>query len=141
MDAEDELFGIKLQWLEILGNPIDWREPEAIMSKLPGAVVVDAKGLYDKLQTTVYTFRGKEKRTDVEAMTLKEGTQASNNWMIWVHGDAQLANSLTKGHEPGQLRMYFNSGHRWKLVYDAKYQSARKRKAAGILPFENHRGS
>ena len=99
--------------------------------------MVDAKGLYDKLQTTVYTFRGKEKRTDVEAMTLKEGTRAANNWMLWVHGDAQLANSLTKGHEPGQLRMYFSSGHRWKLVYDAKYQSARKRKAAGILPFEN----
>eukprot|EP00959_Pyramimonas_sp_CCMP1952_P305751 6398155-Pyramimonas_sp.AAC.1 len=33
--------------------------------------------------------------------------------------------------------MHFDSGYRWKLVYDAKYQSARKRKAAGILPFEN----
>ncbi|CAK0848438.1 unnamed protein product [Prorocentrum cordatum] len=137
VDAEDELFGIKLQWLEMLGNSIDWRNPEDTLAKLPGAVVVDAKGLYDKLQTTVYTFRGKKKRTDVGAMSLKEGTQAANNWMLWVHGDAQLANSLTKGHEPGQLRMYFNSGPRWKLVYDAKYQSARKRKAAGILPFEN----
>ncbi|CAK0841524.1 unnamed protein product [Prorocentrum cordatum] len=137
VDAEDELFGIKLQWLEILGNNIDWRKPEGILRRLPGAVVVDSKGLYDKLQTTVYTFRGKEKRTDVEAMTLKEGTQAANNWMLWVHGDAQLANSLTKGHEPGQLRMYFNSGHRLKLVYDEKYQSARRRKAAGIQPFEH----
>ena len=70
-------------------------------------------------------------------MTLKEGTTAANNWVLWVHGDAQLDNSLTKGHEPGQLRMYFNSGHRWELVYDSKYQSARKRKAAGIMPFEN----
>ncbi|CAK0796441.1 unnamed protein product [Prorocentrum cordatum] len=133
----DELFGIKLQWLEMLGNNINWRNPEDTLAKLPGAVVVDAKGLYDKLQTTVCTFRGKEKRTDVETMTLKERTQAANNWMLWVHGDAQLANSLTKGHESGQLRMYFSSGHRWKLVYDAKYQIARKRKAAGILPFEN----
>eukprot|EP00959_Pyramimonas_sp_CCMP1952_P472305 9499831-Pyramimonas_sp.AAC.1 len=33
--------------------------------------------------------------------------------------------------------MYFNNGHRWKLVYDEKYQSARKRKAAGIQPFEH----
>ncbi|CAK0867406.1 unnamed protein product [Prorocentrum cordatum] len=137
VDAEDELFGITLQWLEMLGNAIDWRNPEDALANLPGAVVVDAKSLYDKLQTTVYTFRGKEKRTDVEAMTLKEGTQAANNWMLWVHGDAQLASSLTKGHEPGQLRMYFSSGHRWKLVCDAKYQSARKRKVAGTLPFEN----
>ena len=137
MDGEDELFGLKLQWLEILGNDIDWRDPEETLCKLPAAVVVDAKGLYDKLQTTVHTFRGKEERTDVEAMTLKEGAAAANTWMLWVHGGAQLANSLTKGHEPGQLRMYYSNGHRWKLVYDAKYQRARKRKAAGILPFED----
>ncbi|CAK0904722.1 unnamed protein product, partial [Prorocentrum cordatum] len=115
VDAEGELFGIS----------IDWRNPE------------DALGLRDRLQTTVYTFRGKEERTDVDAMALKEGTQAANIWMPRVHGDVQLANSLTKGHQPGQLRMHFDSGYRWKLVYDAKYQSARKRKAAGILPFEN----
>ncbi|CAK0870312.1 unnamed protein product [Prorocentrum cordatum] len=137
VDAEDELFGIKLQWLEILGNNIDWRSPEGVLRRLPGAVVVDSKGLHDELQTTVYTFRGKEKRTDVEATTLKEGTQAANNSMLWVLGDAQLADSLTKGHEPGQLRMYFISGHRWKLFYDEKYQSARKWKAAGIQPFEH----
>ncbi|CAK0873360.1 unnamed protein product [Prorocentrum cordatum] len=40
-------------------------------------------------------------------------------------------------HSSAQLRMYYNSGHRWKLVYDAKYQSAKKRKAAGILPFKS----
>ncbi|CAK0910059.1 unnamed protein product [Prorocentrum cordatum] len=136
VDGEDELFGVKLQWLEILGNQIDWRNPEGTLSQLPAALV-DPSGLFDKLQTTVYIFRGKEKRTDVEAMTLKEGSTASNNWVLWVHGDAQLANSLTNGHEPGQLRMYYNSGHKWKLVYDAKYQSAKKRKAAGILPFES----
>ncbi|CAK0792341.1 unnamed protein product, partial [Prorocentrum cordatum] len=100
VDGEDELFGIKLQWLEILGNQIDWRNPERTICQLPAALVVDAKGLYDQLQTTVYTFWGKEKRTDVEAMTLKEGSTASNNWVLWVHGDAQLANSLTKG-QPG----------------------------------------
>ncbi|CAK0839942.1 unnamed protein product, partial [Prorocentrum cordatum] len=112
VDGEDELFGVKLQGLEMLGNQIDWRNSEGTLSQLPAALVVDAKGLYDKLQTTVYTFRGKEKRIDVEAMTLKEGSAASNNWVLWAHGDAQLANFLTKGHEPGQLGMYYNSGHR-----------------------------
>ena len=68
---------------------------------------------------------------------MKEGTAAANNWLLWVHGDAQLANSLTNGNAPGQLMMYYINGHRWKLVYDAKYQNARKRKAAGILPFED----
>ena len=84
--------------------------------------MVDAKGLSDKLQATVYAFRDKEKRTYVKGMTLKEGTQATNNWMPWVHGDAQLVNSLTKGHELGQPRTYFNGDHRWKMVRDARYQ-------------------
>ncbi|CAK0885418.1 unnamed protein product, partial [Prorocentrum cordatum] len=96
------------------------------LSRLPAAVIVDAKGLYDKHQTTVYNFWGKEKRTDAEATTLKEGTTA-------------LANSLTKGHEPGQLRMHYRSSHRWKLVYDAKYQSARKRKECYARRVQMHR--
>ena len=32
--------------------------------------------------------------------------------------------------------MYYSSGDRWKLVYGARYQSARERKAAGLLPFQ-----
>jgi outer membrane receptor for Fe3+-dicitrate len=72
VDAEDELFGIKLRRLEMLGNSIDRRNPEDALAKLPGAAAVDAKGLCDKPQTTVYTFRGKEERTDVDAMALKE---------------------------------------------------------------------
>ena len=55
--------------------------------------------------------------------------------MLWVHGGAQLANSLAKGHEPWQLRTYFNGGHRWKLVYYDKCQGTREGKTAGIHPF------
>eukprot|EP00959_Pyramimonas_sp_CCMP1952_P404107 8467729-Pyramimonas_sp.AAC.1 len=57
--------------------------------------------------------------------------------MHWVHGDAQLANSLTKWHELVRLRMYFAGGHCLNLVRDAKCRGARKRKAAGVLSFEN----
>ena len=53
-----------------------------------------------------------------EAMTLKDESMRDGNRLLWVHGDAQLANSLTKGHEPHQLRLFYNCGGRWKLVYD-----------------------
>ena len=46
-------------------------------------------------------------------MALEEGTTAANNWML------------------------FNIGHGWKHAYDAKYQSAHKRKVTGIPPFKS----
>ena len=40
-------------------------------------------------------------------MAVKDSARDCNK-LMWVHGDAQLANSLTKGHEPGQIRLYYN---------------------------------
>ena len=105
VDGEDVLYGIKLQWLQMLGNGINWRQPESVMRQLPGAVVTDSKGLFDKLQTVVCTPKGKGKRIDVEAMPLKEGSVESGNKLLWVNGDAQLANSLTKAQEPQQYKV------------------------------------
>ena len=56
-----------------------------------------------------------------------------------MNGDAQLANSLTKGHEPWQIWMFFNTVCRWRLVYDERFQSAKKRKAEGISPLADGR--
>ena len=89
----------------------------------------------------VYTPKGKEKRVDIEAMSLKEGSAESGNKLLRVNGDAQLANSMTKGHEPWQLRLFFNTGCRWRLVYDERFQSARKRKAAGLAPLADNNSS
>ena len=41
-----------------------------------------SKGLFDKLQTVVYTPKGKEKRVDIEAMSLKEGAAESGNRLM-----------------------------------------------------------
>ena len=137
VDVEDGLFGIKLQWQEILGNSTDGHNPEETLSETPGVVVMDAKGMYDKLLTTVYTFRGEEKHTDVEARALKKGTQASNHRALRVHGDTRRPNPPTEGHEPGPLLMYFDYSPHRKRVYDVEYQSARKKEAAGNPLFEN----
>ena len=49
VDGEDELFSLKLQWLEMVGNQTDWRNPESALSLLPSVVATDAKGLSDKM--------------------------------------------------------------------------------------------
>ena len=47
-----------------------------------------------------------------------------------------LANSLTKGHEKWQLELYFRNGCRWRVVYDEKFESAKRRKKKGLAALE-----
>ena len=56
--------------------------------------------------------------------------------MRWVHGEAQLANGLTKGNEFKQLELFYSMGQRWRLVEDPERASARRRKASGLAPLE-----
>ena len=105
---------------------------------VPGAIVVDSKGIYDKCQQLVITPKGKERRIDIELLGFKQGVESSDAKLWWVHGDAQLANSLTKAHEPWQVALYFSSGQRWRLVYDEKFVSARRRKQEGVPALQAH---
>ena len=43
--------------------------------------------------------KGAEKRSDIEAISLREHAEDSNVHIAWVHGGAMLANGLTKTTE------------------------------------------
>ena len=102
-------------------------------------MVIDSKGVYDKCHQLVITPKGKEKRVDIEIMSFKQGIEAAGAELRWVHGDAQLANSLTKATEPWQINLFFASGQRWRLVYDEKFTSARRRRKEGLPALQSHR--
>ena len=55
VDLEDELFALRYQWSEMLGNSAIENFPDVL-----GACVTDSKRLYDKMQHTVITPKGKE---------------------------------------------------------------------------------
>ena len=99
---------------------------------MTAVLVTDPKGLYDKMKQTVISLKGLEKRVDIEAFGIKDSMNDTGLTVWWVHGDAQIGNSLTKPNEPHQLNLFFSQGQRWKLVYDTKFESAKKRKAKGI---------
>ena len=138
VDAEDELFAARFQWSEMLGNVPDLREPDPHVRAVKAAIVIDSKGVYDKCQQLVITPKGKERRVDIELLSFKQGIESSEAKIWWVHGDAQLANSLTKAHEPWQMNLFFSSGQRWRLVYDEKFVSARRRKQEGVPALQAH---
>ena len=65
-------------------------------------MVVDAKNLFDKLQRATPVVKGAEKRSDIEALSLRQNLQRSETLLRWVNGGGMLANTLTKTHEKGQ---------------------------------------
>ena len=98
MDLEDELFALRYQWSEMLGTSAIENSPDEMARLVPGACVTDSKGLYDNMQHTVITPKGKERRVDIECQALK-GWRLPRPSCFWVHSGAQLGNSLTKDTE------------------------------------------
>eukprot|EP00439_Symbiodinium_sp_Y106_P027988 s1180_g3.t1 len=133
VDGEDELFAIRLQIAEFLGYKVDLRNVDASVRQIPAALISDSKCLYDRLQQTALTLKGEEKRSDIEPLCLKEAMETTALEVRWVHGDAQLANSLTKDSEYQQILLFQSLGGRWRITYDVqlmRYVGARRGVAA-----------
>ena len=46
-----------------------------------------------------------------------------------------MSNALTKSGDK-ELDLFYQMGHRWRIVHDPKVMSAKKRKSQGIHTFE-----
>ncbi|CAE7625753.1 GIP, partial [Symbiodinium necroappetens] len=106
VDGEDELYAIRLQAAEFQGKVVNVRNVDATIREISSSLISDSKCLYDRLQQTALTLKGEEKRSDIESLCLKEAMDHSSLQVRWVHGDAQLANSLTKDNEYHQILLY-----------------------------------
>ena len=132
VDLEDDLFALRWQWSGMSGNSVMENSPDERARLVPGACVKDSKGLHDKMQHTVITPKGTERRVDIECMALKEGLGTSSAKFFWVHSGAQLGNNLTKDTETKQFASFLKNGKRWRLIFDTRFMSSNKRGAAGM---------
>ena len=137
VNGEDALFFARYQWAEMLHGSKLVRQPNRLVSKVPGCLVTDSRNVYDKLQTEVLTVKGAEKKSNLELLGLKESQQQTQVAIRWVHSEAQLGNSLTKSGGNKEIEMFYSMGHRWRIVEDEQMRSARKRKADGVEPLQN----
>ena len=87
--------------------------------------------MYDKLQTSELSIKGAERKTDLSLLCVKHSQQVTGLILRWVHSEAQLGNSLTKGNTK-ELEMFYNLKHHWRLVSDENMMPARRRKLQGI---------
>ena len=91
-------------------------------------MVTDSKNCYDNLLKNCAFLGMKEKLVGIDLKAYQQRCVMRQTPTRWVHGDARLANTLTKAGEPQQLELYFSKGGRYRLTYDPTFQSARRRK-------------
>ena len=129
-EAEEELMLLRLQWREMLGYDVDLKSPGKDISKVPAALVTDAKSLYDVLlKEDLNTAAAglKEKYSALELLSLSERVREGKTSIRWVNSDAQVADALTKPTLGGSLQQFLSTG-RWRLVYDPTFTSAKRLK-------------
>ena len=136
VNGEDDLYHLRYLWSE-MNVPREQRynwHPDSVVTLTPGILVTDSKNLWDKLSKETLVIKGAEKRSDIEAIALKESQMNTSLQLRWVHSDAMIANSLTKSTEKWQIQLFLKMKQNWRIVHDNDMMSARRRKAGGIQP-------
>jgi hypothetical protein len=134
-NAEDELHLCRLAWLEFNGYDIDLNQVDEALQNISGTVIIDAKAIYDVLISDNQPIQLSEKRTALELLAYLRNTESNSTDTRWVHGEANLADGLTKlGHHP-MLREFLETST-WCFVHDSSQLSGKKRKAKGLDPLK-----
>ena len=134
-DGEQELMYIRAEWAELTGYELNLRQPELATSKIPGAVIIDAKSVYDafyKGEGASSAFSMKEKYAALDLMAITENLRKQNTPLLWVASDAQLADGLTKAAAAETLLHFLQRGQLWVVKYDPEFIAAKRKKAKGL---------
>lgn len=132
VNGEDMLYHARHQWGEIhLPEGTNVFNVDEAVNSVEGTLISDSRNVYDKLQTEELSTKGAERRTDLELMCVKHSQKVNHLNLRWVHSEAQMGNSLTKATGK-EIEMFYQLGHRWRIVSDSQMRSARKRKQNGM---------
>ena len=133
-DAERELSYIRLSLRELVGETIPLQRWQEAAAQIPSVLVLDSRGVYDALARSESACLGlKDKRSGLEALSLKRSLVETRCGLRWTHSAAQLADCMTKGSEEAQkpFELLKRRGWKWRLVCDPSFTSARKRTQKG----------
>ncbi|OLP84749.1 Copia protein [Symbiodinium microadriaticum] len=104
VNGEDALYFARFQWSELVYGQVDVRRPNDTVTKVTGCLVTDSRNVYDKLVTEVLVIKGKEKKTNIELLALKEAQRNHQVIIRWVHSEDSAA-LVPKASFPAQARM------------------------------------
>ena len=107
---------------------------EDAAAQIPAALVLDSRGVYDALAQSESACLGlKDKRSGLEALSMKRSLVGTQCGLRWTHSAVQLADCMTKDSEEAQkpLELLKRRGWKWRLVFNPSFTSARKRAQKG----------
>ena len=102
-DAEGELSYIRLSLRELVGETIPLQRWQEAAAQIPRVLVLDSRGVYDALARSESPLARsesaclglKDKRSGLEALSLKRSLVETRCGLRWTHSAAQLADCMT----------------------------------------------
>jgi hypothetical protein len=110
---------------------VDLNHVDEALHEVSGTVVIDAKSIYDVLTSQNQPIQLSEKRTALEMLAYLKNTESNGTETRWVHGEANIADGLTKVGNHPMLQEFLRTSS-WALVNDASQLSGKKRRAQGL---------
>ena len=137
--CQDELDYCRLLWHEVMVGPINLENPAEAIAAVDGGLVSDCRSFYDAVNKKESSGLGlKDKRAAIEGLSIRQHCVLTKTPVYWCNSDAQLADGLTKPAAAYKLEEFFDKrGQSWRLTFDAKIMSAKKRRALGLGPIED----
>ena len=80
LDGEDELTSLRLLWtgMQGYGYTINTRKIDESIQYTKGMLITDARNLFDKLIRPTASVKGAEKRSSIEALSLRENLERNS---------------------------------------------------------------
>ena len=133
--AEEESEYTRLTLSSILYGQRPLSEWTETCKKVPAALVLDCKCLFDALSRSETTALGlADVRSAIEALALRQGMHQTGATLKWVHSHGQVADAFTKDSQEarGAYEELVKKGFYWRLVHDSEYTSAKRRLKLGL---------
>ena len=135
-EGEDLCFRLRALLAEVNGETLTRRNiSQIVKEKTHGALVMDSKGIYDSMSRNVSALHGlKSGRAGYELTLSVSQALEVHTKLRWVHGEAQLADALTKGGPAKKMMMrFFSEGQKWQLIHDPEFTAGKKVKKKELL--------
>ena len=126
---------VRLALYETLIGPIEIREWQTYAQRIPAALVLDCRGVYDALARSESSCLGlKDKKSGLEALALKQNLVQLKTGLRWCHSLAQLADCMTKNDDKSRasFELLQRRNYKWKIVADPSFMAAKKRTQRGL---------
>ena len=120
-------YQIRMLLAEISGEDINRSSLYDVVKRIPGALVMDSRGIYDAMTRNMSALHGlRESRGGYELVLAVNSARRAETMLRWVNGMSQLGDGLTKNNARKMLLQFFSQKQYWRLVDDPKFEAGRK---------------